>query len=201
MLRDNHTQIQSSAARRSWGPSRRSGLRRGGSEDPWLCVPDFGQVCHFSDVTALYALIGRSRQFWDVRKIESAYTRPGEGPLWVTSRHSNPTFTDGSFGAVSGRQDGNSWGHLDRVSIALVRTAAFTDSGRSEYLEACEIKVSKRPVAVIHHHSPIQLRVRRRARNVAVENRPRKVRVPTQPSHWGRKRSVHGSVSSLPPIR
>jgi hypothetical protein len=21
--------------------------RRGGSEDPWLCVPDFGQVCHY----------------------------------------------------------------------------------------------------------------------------------------------------------
>jgi hypothetical protein len=21
--------------------------RRGGSEDPWLCVPDFGQVCFY----------------------------------------------------------------------------------------------------------------------------------------------------------
>ena len=32
-------------ARLSLGPSWRSRMRRGGGEDPWLCVPDFGQVC------------------------------------------------------------------------------------------------------------------------------------------------------------
>jgi hypothetical protein len=41
----NTTIESSSAARRSWGPSWRSRMRRGGSEDPWLCVPDFRQVC------------------------------------------------------------------------------------------------------------------------------------------------------------
>ena len=33
------------AARRSWGPSGSHWWLLGGSEDPWLCVTDFGQVC------------------------------------------------------------------------------------------------------------------------------------------------------------
>ena len=33
------------AARRSWGPSGSRPWLLGGSEDPWLCVPEFLQVC------------------------------------------------------------------------------------------------------------------------------------------------------------
>jgi hypothetical protein len=55
-------------ARRSWGPSGSHPWLLGGSEDPWLCVPDFGQVCLLSDVTKFYALIGKSRQFGVVPK-------------------------------------------------------------------------------------------------------------------------------------
>jgi len=37
--------LRYSVARQSWGPSGSLRWLLGGSEDPWHCVSDFGQVC------------------------------------------------------------------------------------------------------------------------------------------------------------
>ena len=43
-------------------------------------------------------------QFGDVPKLDEGQRETDQCPLWVTSRHSNPTFTNGSFGVFSGHR-------------------------------------------------------------------------------------------------
>jgi len=46
------------------GPSWRRRRRRGGSEDPWLCVSSFGWICLCQLASFWHGPF--SRQFWDV---------------------------------------------------------------------------------------------------------------------------------------
>jgi hypothetical protein len=70
------------AARRSWGPSWRHRRRRGGGEDPWLCVSSFRWICLYPNgdiVAAGHVFNGDSRVSRVPRSIRKTQRLPGAG--------------------------------------------------------------------------------------------------------------------------
>ena len=72
--------VQSSATRRSWGPSWRRRRRREGSEDPWLCVASFCWLCLYREWdSAPLADVVNSGMYLNWSQSKADYLRPRSG--------------------------------------------------------------------------------------------------------------------------
>ena len=80
------------AARRSWGPSRGIPWLLGGSEDPWLCVPDFGQVClcRLFVVVPLILRVARQVLIVNITRLVQATGNVGYGSAADPQKSSTP---------------------------------------------------------------------------------------------------------------
>ena len=80
------------AARRSWGPSGSGRRLLGGSEDPWLCVSVFRQIC------LLLRVCGGARIAFQCGKLRKTDRLKG-----VSSRNISSDQTTGCFEEKNGR--------------------------------------------------------------------------------------------------